>query len=107
MDKKLNPLGLVAGNIFCIGRNYAEHARELNNPVPGQPVVFLKPTSALCHSGDRIVLPPESHQVHHEVEVVLAIGRGGRRIAESAAWDHIAGYAVGIDVTARDLQDEL
>src|SRR4051812_16494850 len=107
MPFELKPLGLTARTVFGIGRNYAEHARELGNPVPGDPVVFLKPVSALCRGGAAIVLPAKSRSVHHEVEVVVALGRGGKNIPESEAVPCIAGYAVGIDVTARDVQDEL
>lgn len=92
------------GTVYCIGRNYVEHARELNNPVPKKPMVFLKPASSIIHSGDTVVLPPQSSDVHHEVEVVVVFGKGGRHIPESDALSHVAGYAVGIDLTARDIQ---
>ena len=102
---KLVGLDLSPRTVFCIGRNYAEHARELGNAVPSEPVVFLKPTSALCGEGSLIRLPAGSVRVDHEVEVVLAIGIGGKSIPESQALAHVAGYAVGIDVTWRDQQD--
>ena len=92
-------------NIFCIGRNYAAHARELGNAVPETPVVFLKPVSALVPSGGSIELPPRIGRVDHELEVVVAIGRRARNITEQEALASIAGYAIGIDVTARDEQD--
>ena len=92
--------------IFCIGRNYAEHARELNNPVPEAPIVFLKPLSALVSDGGSIVLPKQSEQVHHEVEIVVLIGKSGKNISEAEAHTFISGYAVGIDVTARDIQSK-
>jgi 2-keto-4-pentenoate hydratase/2-oxohepta-3-ene-1,7-dioic acid hydratase in catechol pathway len=91
-------------SIFGIGRNYAAHARELGNAIPKEPVVFLKPLSALIEDGDTILLPPESEDVQHEVEVVLLLGSGGRHLSSEQAWSLIAGYGVGIDVTARDLQ---
>lgn len=90
--------------IFCIGRNYAEHARELNNEVPKEPVVFLKPASSIIAGGDTILLPARSNEIHHEVELVAAIGKRGKHIPAEQAADHIAGYALGIDVTARDIQ---
>lgn len=90
--------------IFCIGRNYAEHAKELNNSIPETPIVFLKPLSALVGDGGNIILPPQSKQVHHEVEIVVLIGQTGKNIPESEAHEFIKGYAVGIDVTARDIQ---
>ena len=94
---------LTAGSIFCIGRNYVAHAHELNNEVPSQPLVFLKPASSLTTNGP-IHLPEESKNVHHEVELVAAIGKSGKNIPKSKALNHVAGYAVGIDITARDIQ---
>ncbi len=100
----LNDLQL--GTLFCIGRNYVEHARELNSEVPDEPVVFLKPASSVILDGGVIELPSQSKNVHHEVELVTAISRGGKNISEENALSHIAGYAVGIDVTARDIQQK-
>jgi len=90
--------------IFGIGRNYAQHARELGNPLPPEPVVFLKPGGSLLDSGGTIALPPQSADVQHEVEIVLLLGSGGRHLSVDEAWSAIAGYGVGIDVTARDIQ---
>ncbi len=73
---------------------------------PSEPIVFLKPLSALCTDGSLINLPPQSTDIHHEVELVLAIGKSGKNISESDAWDHIAGFGIGIDFTARDLQKQ-
>lgn len=101
---KLPGLNWEVGTIYCIGRNYAEHAKELGNAVPTSPLVFLKPRTAL--SVDRLRLPAFSQNVHHETELVVAIGRDSQGIDEAHALDLVAGYAVGIDVTARDLQDE-
>ncbi|MEX2639544.1 MAG: fumarylacetoacetate hydrolase family protein [Balneolales bacterium] len=98
---------LPVHTIFCIGRNYAEHARELNNPVPASPVIFTKPLNSVIYSGDSIVIPPHSGDVHHEVEVVVAIGKTGKDIPEAKALTYIAGYGIGIDVTARDVQQKL
>lgn len=98
----------TAHSIFCIGRNYADHAKELNNPVPVLPVVFSKPLTAITYSGGEIRIPQNLTQnVHHEVEMVLAIGKYGRFIPEAQAMEYVAGYGVGIDVTARDLQTRL
>lgn len=97
---------LAIRSIFCIGRNYSEHAKELQNVVPNQPMVFLKPVSAIIGDGESIVLPHQSSEVHHEVELVVAIGKGGKNIPEATALQHVAGYGLGIDVTARDLQQE-
>lgn len=90
--------------VYGIGRNYAAHARELGNRVPDIPVVFLKPASCLVGDGGTIVLPAESRDVQHEVEIVLLLGAPGRHLTREQAWTAIAGYGVGIDVTARDLQ---
>lgn len=95
---------LEIDNIYCIGRNYVEHARELNNEPPSQPLVFLKPSSSVIYDGDQIQLPSQSNNVHHEVELVVAVGKGGKNIPKENAMEHVAGYAVGIDVTARDIQ---
>lgn len=97
---------LHINTIFCIGRNYVDHAKELNNPVPKNPVIFTKPITSVIYSGYTIMLPPESHDVHYETEVVIAIGEGGKRIPSEKALEHIEGYGVGIDVTARDLQQQ-
>ncbi|MGD8498288.1 MAG: fumarylacetoacetate hydrolase family protein [Chromatiales bacterium] len=90
--------------IFAIGRNYAAHAAELNDDVPGSPIVFLKPDTTIIQDGGTIRLPRQSREVHHEAELVVLLGGGGRDIDDSAALDCVAGYGVGIDATARDLQ---
>ncbi|WP_184034155.1 fumarylacetoacetate hydrolase family protein [Chitinivorax tropicus] len=102
----LQPHGqqVAVNNIFCIGRNYAAHAAELGNRVEETPLVFIKPTSALLPVGQPIQLPSFSKDVHYETELVVLIGQGGKHIPEAAALQHIAGYAVGLDLTARDLQ---
>lgn len=92
------------GALYCIGRNYAEHARELNNEVPTEPVVFLKPRSAVIFNGGTIQLPAQSKEVHHEAELIVAIGKEAPRVSPEKALDYISGYGIGIDVTARDLQ---
>ena len=107
MSKKTIPgLDLAIQNIFCIGRNYMEHAQELNNPIPKEPLVFLKPTSSISYNNEVISLPAQSMDVHHEVEFVVAIGKMGKNIPVNKASNHIAGYGIGIDFTARDLQQE-
>ncbi len=93
-----------AGKLLCIGRNYAAHAAEMGSAVPTEPMVFLKPSTALLASGGEVVLPPQSHDVHYEVELVAVIGTGGRDIPEAEALGHVAAYALGLDLTARDLQ---
>lgn len=99
-------LTLTPGKILCIGRNYAEHVREMGDvaDLPEEPVVFLKPSTALVASGGEVVIPPQSEDVHHEVEIVAVVGRGGKDIPEDRALDHIGAYALGLDMTARDVQ---
>ncbi len=90
--------------IFAIGRNYVAHARELDSSVPTSPIVFLKPDTTFIQDGGTVRLPPQSKNVHYEVELVALLGKGGRNIDDSAALDCVAGYGIGIDATARDLQ---
>lgn len=91
--------------IYCVGRNYAEHAREMGAEVDrGAPVFFMKPADAVVADGARVPYPPATTDLHHEVEMVVAIGREGVDIEQSAALEHVFGYAVGIDLTRRDLQ---
>lgn len=93
--------------IFCVGRNYADHAREMGaNPDRESPFFFCKPADALVADGATIPYPPQTHDLQHEVELVAAISKGGANIAREAALDHVFGYGVGIDLTRRDLQLE-
>ncbi|HRI46245.1 MAG TPA: fumarylacetoacetate hydrolase family protein [Ignavibacteriaceae bacterium] len=95
------------GKIVCVGRNYAEHAKELGNEIPEKPVIFLKPSSALVFTGDKIIHPNFSEDMHHEVELVILIGKDGENITVESALDYIEGYGVGLDMTLRDIQNEL
>jgi 2-keto-4-pentenoate hydratase/2-oxohepta-3-ene-1,7-dioic acid hydratase in catechol pathway len=97
---------IPVGKILGIGTNYALHAAEMGAAVGGDPVVFLKPASALCGEGAIVCAPGPGHAFHHEVELVVAIGRGGSRIPFEGALSHVGGYAVGLDLTLRDLQKE-
>ncbi|MDX1673457.1 MAG: fumarylacetoacetate hydrolase family protein [Longimicrobiales bacterium] len=90
--------------IVCVGRNYVKHAEELGNSVPEEPLLFLKPPSALIADGAVIVRPPESDRVEHEAEIAVVIGATCRHVAEGDALAHVAGLAALNDVTARDLQ---
>jgi 2-keto-4-pentenoate hydratase/2-oxohepta-3-ene-1,7-dioic acid hydratase in catechol pathway len=94
------------GTMYCIGQNYAKHAAEMGSSVSDSPTVFIKPPSAYIENGDDILLPDFSSNIHHEVELVVLIGKDCRQINEEDAWQYIAGYAVGIDVTLRDLQGQ-
>ena len=93
--------------IFCVGRNYADHAREMgHDPDRELPFFFCKPADALVADGSTIPYPPQTKDLQHEVELVVAIGQGGANIARDAALSHVFGYGVGIDFTRRDLQQE-
>ena len=94
------------GKILCIGRNYADHIKELGNETPERPVIFMKPASSVIGEGEEIVIPPYSADCHHEAELALLIGTGGRDIPAGRALSHIAGYGVAIDLTLRDVQGE-
>lgn len=92
------------GKLICVGRNYAAHAAEMKSEVPREPLLFLKPSTSLVRDGGEIVIPAMSSDVHHELELVLVIGEEARAISEQDAMNHVEGYALGLDMTARDLQ---
>ncbi len=102
----LNGNEYFVGKIVCVGRNYVEHAKELGNDAPNYPILFLKPPSALIFNGENIEYPPFTKNMHHEVELVLLIGEDLKNATLEEAEKGIAGYAVGLDMTARDLQNE-
>ena len=93
--------------IFCIGRNYADHAKELGNAIPEDPVIFMKPKSALLQSNTPFYYPEFSNELHYEVELVLHITKNGRYIPEKVACKYYDKISLGIDFTARDIQAEL
>jgi 2-keto-4-pentenoate hydratase/2-oxohepta-3-ene-1,7-dioic acid hydratase in catechol pathway len=97
-------MGITPSKIVCVGRNFAAHAREMGNEVPAQPLLFLKPPSAVIGPGDAIVLPPESSQVEFEAEIGVVVGRRLRRATSEDAAQAIGGFTCANDVTARDLQ---
>lgn len=90
--------------IICIGRNYAEHAKELNNPIPTTPLLFLKPDTAQLLNGDPLFYPDFSNDIHYEVEVLLKICKNGKHVQPEFARDYYEEVSVGIDFTARDIQ---
>jgi len=92
------------GKITCIGLNYADHAREQGIEPPSAPIFFLKSWNTICGPGDPIVLPPNSTQVDYEAEFAVVLGKGGKNIPEGKALDHVAGYMILNDVSARDMQ---
>lgn len=93
--------------IICIGRNYAEHAKELGNEVPENPVIFMKPDTAILKKGTDFYIPEFSDDVHYELEVVLKMSKGGKYIQEENAAGYFNEIGLGIDFTARDLQSSL
>jgi 2-keto-4-pentenoate hydratase/2-oxohepta-3-ene-1,7-dioic acid hydratase in catechol pathway len=92
--------------IICIGRNYAEHAKELNNAVPDAPVIFLKPKTALLQQGKDFYYPEFTNDLHYECELVVKVGKNGKHIQEKFAPKYYSEVSVGIDFTARDLQQK-
>ena len=91
---------------IAIGRNYQEHAKELNNPIPTEPVVFLKPDTALLKEGKAFYHPDFSNDIHYEVELIIKIGKEGKHITSKFARNYIEAIGLGIDFTARDLQQK-
>ncbi|XP_060064544.1 acylpyruvase FAHD1, mitochondrial-like [Ylistrum balloti] len=104
-SKNLAKFRDVGKKILAIGRNYKSHAAELNNPIPKSPLVFIKPTTSYITEGQRIKFPPGCNELHHEVELGVVIGKGGNNISEANAMEHVGGYVLALDMTARDLQD--
>ncbi|NNE69558.1 MAG: fumarylacetoacetate hydrolase family protein [Rhodothermales bacterium] len=110
---EINPSRLVTvpgngkvsvGKVLCIGRNYARHAAEMNSPLPEVPMVFLKPATALTGPGTSVSVPPGIGEIHHEVELVALIGRRLTHASREEAAGAVTGWAVGLDMTARDVQ---
>lgn len=97
----------IIGKILCIGRNYVDHIKELGNDTPAAPVVFMKPASSVIIEGEAVRIPHYSKDCHYEAELAVLIGTEGKNIPEADALAHVAGYGVAIDMTLRDVQDEL
>lgn len=95
------------GKIVCLARNYAEHAKELGNETPAAPVLFMKPASSIIGDGDTVRIPAYSQECHYEVELALLIGSQCRDVSVEKAMEHVAGYGVAIDMTLRDVQNQL
>ena len=95
------------GKIVCLARNYAEHARELGNETPAAPVLFMKPASSVIGDGEAVRIPDYSQECHYEVELAVLIGKQCRAVSADHALEYVAGYGVGIDMTLRDVQNQL
>ncbi|CAI4229421.1 unnamed protein product [Auanema sp. JU1783] len=91
--------------IVCVGRNYKDHALELGNPIPKKPMLFLKSTNAYIEEGQQIVIPPGCENLHQEVELGVVIAKKAKNVAKEEAMSFVGGYAVALDMTARDFQD--
>jgi len=102
---KLDGREIPVGKIVCIGRNYSEHIKELGNQPPDKPVIFMKPASAILASGGTVIIPAYSNECHHEIELAVLIGKEARNIPADQAFSHVAGYAVALDLTLRDVQN--
>jgi len=95
------------GKIVCLARNYAEHARELGNETPAAPVLFMKPASSVICDGEAVRIPAYSQECHYEVELAVLIGSQARDVTADSALEYVAGYGVAIDMTLRDVQNQL
>ena len=102
-----SPLDLPVGKVVCIGRNYLDHIRELNNAVPETPILFMKPATALTALDEPIRLPVGRGECHHEVELAVLVGQELRHVDAATARQAVAGYGIALDLTLRDLQNEL
>ena len=102
-----NKSELYCSKIICVARNYAAHAEELNNQLPSEPIFFMKPNTSLSPNGHRIILPDYSDLIHHELELAVIIGKSGKSIPIEKVDEFILGYAVAIDLTARDIQTQM
>ncbi len=96
-----------ASRIFCVGKNYRKHIQELQDEDPDQPVIFMKPVSCIVRPEEKIKFPTHGTCLHHEVELVVLVGWGGKNISASHARSHIAGLSLGLDLTLRDVQSSL
>jgi 2-keto-4-pentenoate hydratase/2-oxohepta-3-ene-1,7-dioic acid hydratase in catechol pathway len=92
------------GKIICLARTYKKHAQEMNAKTPQEPLLFLKPESSIIFNNGTIISPPHTSCIHHEVELGVVIGKKGKNISQNSAMNHILGYLVALDVTARDIQ---
>ncbi len=95
---------IPVGKMLCLGKNYEKHAREMGGEVPPDPVVFMKPATALVHDGGSVLVPRLSREMHHELELVVVIGSEARDVTRERAMEHVLGYAIGLDMTLRDVQ---
>jgi len=104
--KEKKQRNLTIGKIICLARTYKKHAEEMNANITKDPVLFLKPNSSVIFDKETIIIPKLSKNVHHEVELGIVIGKKGKNIRKNDATNHVLGYLLGLDITARDMQSE-
>lgn len=107
LDNKQQPIGLPVGKAVCVGRNYLAHIQELNNEVPEQPLLFIKPATSMVPFADDIVVPVVQGPCHHELELALLIGKPIRGVSEQQAMQGVWGIGLALDLTLREVQDQL
>lgn len=107
LEFQIEGRAIPTARIFCVGKNFRKHIQELEDEAPDQPVIFMKPVSCIVRPEEKIKLPAHGTCLHHEVELVVLIGRGGSNISASNARSHIAGLSLGLDLTLRDVQSSL
>lgn len=95
---------IPVGTIFCVGRNYQKHIKELKSKDMGEPIIFTKPVTSICQNRDTIPLPEGFGEIHHEVELAIILGKIGRQVSRIKAHEYIAGAAIALDLTMRDIQ---
>ena len=100
-------MNVKIGKLVCLARTYKKHAEEMNSELPKEPLLFLKPNSSVIFNGETIKIPKMSKCIHHEVELGVVIGKKCKNISKKEAMDHVLGYLVALDITARDIQSEL
>ena len=106
-DEHAQPINLPAGKVVCVGRNYLMHIQELNNAVPDKPLLFIKPSTSLVKLSDAIYIPSDKGSCHNEVELAILINQPLKNASEAQAEQAIYGYGLALDLTLRDLQDDL
>ena len=107
MENPIIPgLNIPVRTIYCVGRNFIDHAAEMKSPIPAEPIIFLKPLSSICFNHDVVNIPSASLNVHYEGEIVISIGKKGKNILEHEAINYIGGIGCGIDFTACDIQQK-
>ena len=100
-------LDLPLGKVVCVGRNYAEHAKELGNEIPEAPILFIKPATSVVPLEGGFAIPADQGSVHHEIEITLLIGKKATDISVEQAWDHVSHVGLALDLTLRDVQSQL